>query len=326
MLFDQQKQPRYGDVMRFLRSLENNGTFPDKWDYMPPTSDPIYPWAVGDPSIIRMSVLFWSLACIYAARNADLPADDPRDALPSYPVIAEKTPGLPTAAARIGAEDACANGADFPYSEPWLWSPVSATRASLAPRIDRTAASGLTLALAPTNGRRAVEARFVLPQDANARLSVFDVSGRRVRTLSVGRLAAGEHRLTWDGRDAAGGTAPSGVYSCGSSPAAWCASARRSSRRSEGRRRYRLQTPSAGPTLSDTAGVSVPVFGKRPSRTTGRSVRRPRRRRSRSDERRSTDWAPPGLRTTRAGQRCLDRADRSACLRCRSAPCAPRRS
>ena len=212
MLFDQQKQPRYGDVMRFLRSLENNGTFPDKWDYMPPTSDPIYPWAVGDPSIIRMSVLFWSLACIYAERNADLPADDPRDSLPSYPVIAAKTPGVPTAAARICAEDACANGADFVYSESWLWSRASATRASLAPRIDRTAASGLTLALAPTNGRRAVEARFVLPQDAEARLSVFDVSGRRVRTLSLGRLAAGEHRLTWDGRDAAGRTGPSGVY------------------------------------------------------------------------------------------------------------------
>jgi len=39
-----------------------------------------------------------------------------------------------------------------------------------------------------------------------------DVGGRRVRTLARGALAAGAHRLEWDGRDAAGRPVAAGVY------------------------------------------------------------------------------------------------------------------
>jgi len=48
--------------MSFLTSLARDGGFADKWAYPVPESDPIYPWATGDPSIIRTSVVFWSLA------------------------------------------------------------------------------------------------------------------------------------------------------------------------------------------------------------------------------------------------------------------------
>jgi len=55
--------------------------------------------------------------------------------------------------------------------------------------------------------------QFDLPSPAGARLDVFDVSGRRVRTLFHGRLAAGDYRFLWDGRDGHGERVPAGSYS-----------------------------------------------------------------------------------------------------------------
>jgi hypothetical protein len=44
-------------------------------------------------------------------------------------------------------------------------------------------------------------------------LGVHDVAGRRIRTLvSAGAVAAGEHALDWDGRDASGRRLPAGIY------------------------------------------------------------------------------------------------------------------
>jgi hypothetical protein len=43
-------------------------------------------------------------------------------------------------------------------------------------------------------------------------LSVYDVSGRLVRNLIDGPLASGKHAVEWDGRDARGLSAPSGIY------------------------------------------------------------------------------------------------------------------
>ena len=43
-------------------------------------------------------------------------------------------------------------------------------------------------------------------------LEIFDASGRRVRSLVRGMLAAGQHRMSWDGKDAAGRSVPSGRY------------------------------------------------------------------------------------------------------------------
>lgn len=56
--------------------------------------------------------------------------------------------------------------------------------------------------------------RFALAIDRAAplRLTIVDVGGRVVRTLDLGRLAAGNHTATWDGRTAGGRQAPAGVY------------------------------------------------------------------------------------------------------------------
>jgi len=44
------------------------------------------------------------------------------------------------------------------------------------------------------------------------RLAVYDLQGRRVRTLASHAMAAGRHVLGWDGRDAGGVRSASGVY------------------------------------------------------------------------------------------------------------------
>ena len=53
---------------------------------------------------------------------------------------------------------------------------------------------------------------FELPRSTSAELSIFDTSGRRVRVLASGRLAAGMHDVTWDGADDRGADLPAGLY------------------------------------------------------------------------------------------------------------------
>ena len=44
------------------------------------------------------------------------------------------------------------------------------------------------------------------------RLEIFDLQGRRVRTLLEANLPPGEHRVRWDGQSDAGRAVASGVY------------------------------------------------------------------------------------------------------------------
>ena len=43
-------------------------------------------------------------------------------------------------------------------------------------------------------------------------LALFDIGGRRVRTLVNGALAAGRHTIAWDGRGQSGEKLAPGVY------------------------------------------------------------------------------------------------------------------
>lgn len=53
---------------------------------------------------------------------------------------------------------------------------------------------------------------FSLAAAGPAQLDVYDAQGRLVRNLVKGRLDAGRHSVTWDGRDEAGSSMASGVY------------------------------------------------------------------------------------------------------------------
>lgn len=62
----------------------------------------------------------------------------------------------------------------------------------------------------PFNPRTRVS--FTLAETADVSLRIFDVSGRLVRTLLDGRELAGDHSVSFDGRDNKGAALPSGVY------------------------------------------------------------------------------------------------------------------
>jgi len=53
---------------------------------------------------------------------------------------------------------------------------------------------------------------FSLVKTEDVRLSVYDISGRRVREIHHGRLPGGDHRYFWDGRNAERALVASGVY------------------------------------------------------------------------------------------------------------------
>ena len=87
------------------------------------------------------------------------------------------------------------------------------------PAYVRSAVQAVTVpaafALAPASpnpSRGPCTLRFQLPRAAHVALRIHDPLGRLVRTLADGALEAGHHRVSWDGRDAAGRRLPDGVY------------------------------------------------------------------------------------------------------------------
>jgi len=54
--------------------------------------------------------------------------------------------------------------------------------------------------------------RFELSREADVTLAVYDVSGAEVTRIAEGRYPAGSHEVRWNGVDARGNRAASGVY------------------------------------------------------------------------------------------------------------------
>ncbi len=64
----------------------------------------------------------------------------------------------------------------------------------------------------PNPFNASTEIRFSLPRAGDINLAVYNLLGQEVRTIASGRRTAGEHRLSWDGRDNFGNDCASGVY------------------------------------------------------------------------------------------------------------------
>jgi Zn-dependent metalloprotease len=58
------------------------------------------------------------------------------------------------------------------------------------------------------------EIAFQIPGSARVRIDLYDVSGRLVRTIADESFDAGVHAVAWDGKDARGQSASSGIYYC----------------------------------------------------------------------------------------------------------------
>ena len=66
----------------------------------------------------------------------------------------------------------------------------------------------------PFNPRTRIVFALPGPGAVRARLTVYDLRGRRVAQLVDGELPPGRHTVDWDGRDDGGGAVASGVYLC----------------------------------------------------------------------------------------------------------------
>ena len=69
-----------------------------------------------------------------------------------------------------------------------------------------------SLTAAPLPFRSRVILSFALEEASESRLTIHDLTGRRVRLLLEERCLAGERRVAWDGRDDSGRALPPGIY------------------------------------------------------------------------------------------------------------------
>jgi hypothetical protein len=234
ILFDHFADARYRAAMEQLLRLEDRGSFPDKWGYFPDPDDPIHPWAAGTHSVIRTSVVFWSLAALYADREKRGPA--------RY-FDAQVAAVLPEGSAQAGEAVSVieALGGGFPFSPGGVFlgeavpdtmpstvpaapeapdapaAEVSAPggEASISSSVPSGAAGeqGLSLALLVSGSARgAATIRFSLSERDQVSLRIYDVAGKGVRELWRGAAGPGANHVVWDGRDDTGRGAPSGLY------------------------------------------------------------------------------------------------------------------
>jgi flagellar hook assembly protein FlgD len=94
----------------------------------------------------------------------------------------------------------------------WLdevWSLEGLSDAVSAPV---SAPGAISLRAYPNPFRDQATVEFRLPRAMDAEVAVYELGGRLVRTLREGAAAAGESRVTWDGRGASGRPVPAGVY------------------------------------------------------------------------------------------------------------------
>lgn len=103
---------------------------------------------------------------------------------------------------KLCAEDSHGNLGPFAVLAPLFTSGVDG-RLPAAPVLAQNAPN-------PFNPRTTI--RFTLPADGPARLAIYDLAGRLVRSLVAGSLTAGEHEAVWDGCDDAGRAQASGSY------------------------------------------------------------------------------------------------------------------
>jgi hypothetical protein len=109
------------------------------------------------------------------------------------------------------------SGEDNTYGHGFI-NAYEAVLASLAGGTDTVSSSGLPnkfelAAPQPNPFSKTTSIRFAVPiEGRHVAISVFDVTGRRVRRLVDGLKAAGYHTVGWNGRDAEGDRAASGVY------------------------------------------------------------------------------------------------------------------
>jgi hypothetical protein len=102
---------------------------------------------------------------------------------------------------------------DGPKFNSVTGAPVAASKpiaAEFAPEAEVDLTFGVENYPNPFNPSTTI--RYTLPEAANVRLTIYNVLGQEVRTLVNAAQSRGVHSVQWDGRDASGRQAATGVY------------------------------------------------------------------------------------------------------------------
>jgi hypothetical protein len=94
------------------------------------------------------------------------------------------------------------------YTNP-IWIYFDPASAVSGPRV-HTEKLELRLSQCPFEQKMSISVQ--IPPLAQAKLVIYDVSGRPINTFDIPAAQSGEYELVWDGSIAAGSRAPSGVY------------------------------------------------------------------------------------------------------------------
>jgi hypothetical protein len=121
----------------------------------------------------------------------------------SWVLVADPPAGFPAASETVVVD---------PLSGDQVVNFVLGSELLTAPVGESVAASPALLGVAPNPFNPRTEVSFRLPHAAAVSVSVFDVTGRRVRDLVSGAFSAGRHVVAWDGLDDDGRPAATGVY------------------------------------------------------------------------------------------------------------------
>lgn len=95
-------------------------------------------------------------------------------------------------------------------NEALLWVQGGATEAPAVSELANASAGGLRLSPNPSTGSTQVV--FETARRGLTTVDVFDISGRRVRTVLSASVPPGRHGVTWDGKDEEGVPVAPGVY------------------------------------------------------------------------------------------------------------------
>ena len=98
------------------------------------------------------------------------------------------------------------------YVQIYNWKGERVNAASLLVEQPTPKAETAITSVSPNPFNPNTRISFTLPESGNIILSVYDVSGRKVRTLAAGPFPAGEHTVLWEGKNKEGGKVSSGIY------------------------------------------------------------------------------------------------------------------
>lgn len=101
---------------------------------------------------------------------------------------------------------------DLLSSSPGVTHDIQCSATGIGLRADGSGPALGRISVSPNPFNPSAIFAFELRRESVVRLSIYDVTGARVRVLASERLAAGTRTFYWDGRTERGEDAPSGVY------------------------------------------------------------------------------------------------------------------